>query len=350
MRYGLLLLAEHNPDRLLHLVTYAEENGFEHLWYADEKFFRDPYSGLTFLSQHTSQIKLGTCVTDPYTRHPAITAMAMATTDEYASGRGVLGIGAGFSGLEAMGIERANVVTKLREAIELIKLLWKGGTVTFEGRTTTFRNGALNFKARSDIPIAIASAGRQILRLAGEVADIVLLGDLASPDVINNALLEVQTGASKSNRTLSDIYIATRVNLIISNDIKAAHDLMRPWITGDLWGVYPNWKTMFTYRPEWESLLQPLQEFIDDYGGRPRNVADFAMVEKYNALATDAMVEDKALVGNVSDIVEQIVRISQTGVQEVTLYPLPLPDQSIEEILTIFVEDIKPQVEKRLQK
>jgi hypothetical protein len=74
------------------------------------------------------------------------------------------------------------------------------------------------------------------------------------------------------------------------------------------------------------------------------------MVEKYNALVTDAMVEDKALVGNVSDIVEQIVRISQTGVQEVTLYPLPLPDQSIEEILTIFVEDIKPQVEKRLQK
>lgn len=350
MRYGLLLLAEHNPDRLLRLAMCAEDNGFEHIWYADEKFFRDPYAGLTFLSQHTSQIKLGTCVTDPYTRHPAITAMAMATTDEYAGGRGVLGIGAGFSGLEAMGIERTNVVTKLREAIELIKLLWKGGTVTYEGKTTTFRNGALNFKARSDIPIAIASAGRQILRLAGEVADIALLGDLASPNVINNALLEVQTGARKSNRSLSDIYIGTRVNLIVSKDIKAAHDLMRPWITGDLWGVYPNWKTMFTYRPEWESLLQPLQEFIDDYGGRPRNVADFAMVEKYNALVTDAMVEDKALVGNVSDIVEQIVRISQTGVQEVTLYPLPLPDQSIEEILTIFVEDIKPQVEKRLQK
>ena len=349
MRYGLLLLAEHSPDRLLRLVRCAEDNDFEHVWYADEKFFRDPYSGLTFLSQHTSRIKLGTCVTDPYTRHPAITAMSMATTDEYAAGRGVLGIGAGFSGLEAMGIERTNVVTKLREAIELIKLLWKGGTVNYEGKTTTFRNGALNFNARADIPIAIASAGRQILRLAGEVADIVLLGDLASPDVISKALLEVQTGVIKSKRTLPDIYIGTRVNMIVSNDKKAAHDLMRPWITGDLWGVYPNWQTMFTYRPEWDQLLLPLQEFIEEYGGRPRNVADFAMVEKYNGLVTDAMVEDKALVGNVTDIVEQIIKISETGIQEVTIYPLPLPNQNIEEILSIFVEEIKPQVERRMR-
>ncbi len=349
MQFGLLLLAEHEPDRLLRLAKSVEDNGFEHIWYADEKFFRDPYAGLTFLSQHTSRIKLGTCVTDPYTRHPAITAMAMATTDEYAGGRGVLGIGVGFSGLEAMGIERTSVITKLREAVELIKLLWKGGLVTYEGKTTTFQNGALNFKARPNIPIAIASAGRQVLRLAGEVADIVLLGDLASPEVINKALVEVRTGATKSGRTLSDLFIGTRVNLIVSTDIKAAHDLMRPWITGDLWGVYPNWTTMFTYRPEWDGLLQPLQKFIEEYGGRPRNVADFAMVEKYNALVTDVMVEDKALVGSVPDVVNQIVRISQTGVQEITIYPLPLPDQSIEEVLSIFVEEIKPRVEKRLR-
>jgi len=349
MRYGLLLLGEHASDRLLRLARLAEENDFQHIWYADEKFYRDPYASLTYLSQHTSRIKLGTCVTDPYTRHPAITAMAMATMDEYASGRGVLGIGVGFSGLEAMGIERARVVTKLRESIELIRRLWAGESLTYDGETVSFSNGELNFKVRSNIPIAIASAGRQILRLAGDVADEVILGDLASPEVINKAIKEVERGAGNANRSLTDVYLITRVNLIISDDVKAASDMMRPWITGDLWGVYPKWKSMFTYQPEWDELLHPLREFIDEYGGRPRNVSDFAMITKYNELVTDEMVRDKALVGNVTNVVDQIMEISKTGIQEITIYPLPLPNQDIEEVLAIFVNEVIPQVKRRLQ-
>lgn len=348
MRYGLLLLGEHAPDRLRRLARTAETNDFEHLWYADEKFFRDPYASLAFVSQHTERIKLGTCVTDPYTRHPAITAMAMATTDEYSEGRGVLGIGAGFSGLQAMSIPRDQPVTALREAIELIRELWAGSTVTYEGKTVSFQEGELNFPARSDIPVAIASAGRQILRLAGEVADKVMLGDLASADVIHKALEEVRAGASKAGRLLSDIYLITRVNLIVSDDVKAGSDLMRPWVTGDLWGVYPNWKTMFTYRPEWDEQLAPFKVFIEDYGGRPRNVGDFTLIAQYNDLVTDNMVRDKALVGSADDIVRQIVEIAGTGINEITIYPLTMPGQDIETVLDSFSRDIKPRVDKEL--
>jgi 5,10-methylenetetrahydromethanopterin reductase len=78
MQYGLLLLGEHEPHRLLTLARFAEAHNFENLWVGDEKFFRDPYVSLTYLAQHTERISLGTCVTDPYTRHPALTAMAMA--------------------------------------------------------------------------------------------------------------------------------------------------------------------------------------------------------------------------------------------------------------------------------
>src|SRR5512139_1708348 len=145
MHFGLLLLGEYPPDRLKKLAQAAEEHHFEHLWYADEKFFRDPYASLTYISQHTARIRLGPCVTDPFTRHPAITAMAMATLDEIAAGRGVLGIGAGFSGLEALGIQRQKTVLALREAIQLIRQLWAGGTLDYEGETVSFRSGALNF-------------------------------------------------------------------------------------------------------------------------------------------------------------------------------------------------------------
>jgi 5,10-methylenetetrahydromethanopterin reductase len=345
MRFGLLLLGEHPPERLKRLAQLAEEHDFEHLWYADEKFFRDPYASLAYLSQHTARIQLGPCVTDPFTRHPAITAMAMATLDELTGGRGVLGIGAGFSGVEAMGIHRQKVVRTLREAIELIRQLWAGGTVTFQGETVAFHSGALNFPSRPDIPILVASAGPQILRLAGEIADAVMLGDLASPTAIRKALDFTAEGAKRAGRTTDALYRITRLNLILSDDLEAACELMRPWITGDLWHTYPRWDSMMTYRPEWEEELRPLRDFIEGYGGKPRNVDDFKMVAEYNRLITTEMVREKALVGSADQIVAQIDEIASAGVQQIALYPLPPEGQDIESVLAAFFERVMPRVQ-----
>jgi 5,10-methylenetetrahydromethanopterin reductase len=348
MRFGLLLLGEHPPDRLKRLALLAEEHDFEHLWYADEKFFRDPYASLAFLSQYTTRIQLGPCVTDPFTRHPAITAMAMATLDELAGGRGVLGIGAGFSGVEAMGIHRQKLVRTLREAIELIRQLWAGGTVTYQGETVSFHSGELNFSSRPDIPILVASAGPQVLRLAGELADAVMLGDLASPAAIRKALAYVAEGARHGGRAAESLYRITRLNLILSNDLEAGCELMRPWITGDLWHTYPRWDSMMTYRPEWEEELRPLREFIESYGGKPRNVDDFKLVAEYNRLITTEMVREKALVGSADQIVAQIEEIAGAGIQEITLYPLHLAGQDIESVLAAFFERVMPRVQSVL--
>src|ERR1700761_3094700 len=76
----------------------AEEAGYDGLWHADERFFRDCWAGLTVAALSTSRIRLGICVTDPYVRHPALTATAFATVDEISGGRAVLGLGAGISG------------------------------------------------------------------------------------------------------------------------------------------------------------------------------------------------------------------------------------------------------------
>ena len=344
MHYGLLLLGEYPPERLKKLAQAAEAHDFEHFWYADEKFFRDPYTSLAYISQHTSRIRLGPCVTDPFTRHPAITAMAMATLDEVAQGRGVLGIGAGFSGLEAMGIQRQKTVLALREAIQLIRRLWAGGTVTFTGETLSFDSGELNFTARSDIPILVASAGPQILRLAGEMADAVMLGDLASPDAIRKALSFVAEGAIRAGRSADDLHRIVRLNLILSNDMEPACDLMRPWITGELWHTYPRWDSLMTYQPDRDEKLRPLREFIEHYGGKPRNVDDFKLITEYNRLITTEMVREKALVGSADQVVAQIQEIAEAGIQEIALYPLPLDGQDVESVLDAFFEQVMPGI------
>jgi 5,10-methylenetetrahydromethanopterin reductase len=345
MRYGLLLLGEHTPDRLLNLARWAEAHDFENLWCSDEKFFHDPYVSLTYLAQHTERIQLGVCVTDPYTRHPALTAMAMGTLDEFTGGRAVLGLGAGSSGLHAMGIPLSRPVAALREAITLIRRLWAGETVTMQGEVVAFHGGELNFKARPGIPILIASSGRQILRLAGEVADSIMLGDLASARVIAPALAEVRRGAERSGRSLAGVPLIARANLILSDDPALARAPMRPWIAVGLWHLYPRWDSAFNYSPEWDERFKDMRAFIERHGGKPRNVGDFTLIAEYADLIPDDLVHDAALVGTPDEVARQIVEIAATGATRITLYPMPLEGQTIESVLEQFVREVLPAVE-----
>src|SRR5215472_1719211 len=73
----------------------VEELGYGHLWVADERLMRNVYACLTVAALNTHRIGLGTAVTNPYTRSPALTAAAIATVDELAGGRVILGLGAG---------------------------------------------------------------------------------------------------------------------------------------------------------------------------------------------------------------------------------------------------------------
>ncbi len=72
---GLLLLPTYPPSHLAALAQLAEHTGYDVLWLADERFFREVYASLTLCALRTERIKLGPCVTDPYSRHPALTAM-----------------------------------------------------------------------------------------------------------------------------------------------------------------------------------------------------------------------------------------------------------------------------------
>jgi 5,10-methylenetetrahydromethanopterin reductase len=261
----------------------------------------------------------------------------------------VLGIGAGFSGSQAMGLQHTKPIVALREAITLIRRLWAGETVSVQGEMVAFYGGELNFRARRDIPILIASSGRQILRLAGEIADSVMLGDIASARVIAPALAEVQRGADCAGRSLARVPLIARANLILSDDPAAARAPMRPWIAVGLWHTYPKWNYYFNYSPDWEERFRPIKDFIERHGGKPRNVGDYPLIAEYAELIPDDLVRDAALAGTVDEVARQIVEIAATGVTQITLYPMPLEGQTIESVLERFVQEVLTAV-ARLQK
>lgn len=342
MDYGLLLLGEHTPDCAVRLARLVEARGFQDFWFADEKFYRDPYVSLAHIARHTTTIRLGTCVTDPFTRHPAVIAMAAATLDEISAGRAVLGLGAGFSGLESMGVQRGKTVRTLRHAIDAIRRLWAGDTVSVEDEAFILHEAHLDFAARPEIPILLASSSRQVLRLAGEAADEVMLGDLGSCAVVVPALAEVERGAAKAGRSIGGMKRIARLNLVLSEDLEAAREAVRPWILAYLWHAYPDWSRLLDFSPDWEDRLQPLRSFIESRGGKPRNVGDREQVLQFGALLPESLVRRYGMAGRASDVLEQVQEIAACGITQVTLYPTPLPGQTIESVLQEFLERVLP--------
>jgi len=154
------------------LAAEAERLGYRRCWVYDEGLVtRDVYVTLTAVAAATSTIKLGPGITNPFTRHPGVTANAIASLDEYSDGRAFLGIGAGGGlTLGPLAIRRNRPLTAVAEMVDTTRRLWSGATVDLDGRTVQYHAAAIE-SPRPDIEIHLAGRGPRMIELASTVAD-----------------------------------------------------------------------------------------------------------------------------------------------------------------------------------
>lgn len=342
MRMGLLLLGQHTPDELAQLARLSEELGYDYLWYADEKFYRDPYIGLTLIAQNTQRIRLGVCVTDPYSRHPALTAMANASLAEIAPGRVVMGFGAGGSGFPQMGIRQDRPVVAIREGIEIIRRLLAGETVDYQGQVLCFRAGRLEFAIPEPLPIHIGTMSKYNLRLAGEVAEGVMIGGYASAQGIQQSMQHIRDGANRAGRDLRNVEISSRVNLCIAGDRRIALDTVKPMVNLSLWLAYPNFERFFDYdpaHPAWNLSEEHLKVL---------EARDYNQIVPSAHLVPDELVPQRALVGTVDQVAQQVYEIAQIGIKQITIFPMPTANESFANQVQMFADSVMPAVRERL--
>ena len=178
MQFGFTLKPDHTIERTVALTRQAEDAGFDYGWIFDSHvIWRDPYPLLTLMAQATTRLRLGTCVTNPGTREPSVTASTLAVLDELSGGRMDLGIGRGDSARRVLGKPPTTMAT-LEEAITVIKALVEGRTVAFEGTDLE-----LPWSGKWTLPVWVAGYGPMALSMAGRVADGLIL-QLADPDLI----------------------------------------------------------------------------------------------------------------------------------------------------------------------
>ncbi len=197
---GVVLQGVDPPEVFEDTSRRVEALGYDHLWLTDSSLHaRNPYAYLALAARQTSTVSLGTAVTNPLTRHPGVTAAAIATIDDVSGGRAVLGIGPGDRPVEALGFRPARLA-ELRESIGAVRSLLAGAAVDSDSSHFAFRDARLRFDARGDLPVYVSASGPRMLELAGEVADGVIVLCGLFREGIDYAVSHVEAGAARAGR------------------------------------------------------------------------------------------------------------------------------------------------------
>ena len=191
---------EHGPQ-LARLGRLAERHGYGSLWVTERYLQEETFALLGYLAAATGRVELGVGVVNPYTRHPALIAMGAATLDRLAGGRLLLGLGRSGRGVieGALGIPYGAPREVLAGAVATVRSLLDGEQA-----------GGLRLALRpaGRVPIYLAAIGPRALRLAGGVADGVLLNAYVPPGYVRYAVEEVRAGARAAGRDPGAVEVA----------------------------------------------------------------------------------------------------------------------------------------------
>ncbi|TMB84591.1 MAG: TIGR03842 family LLM class F420-dependent oxidoreductase [Chloroflexi bacterium] len=307
MEFGFTLKPEHRFDHEVDLARRAEANGFTHGWLFDSHvLWREPYVLLTLMAQATERLRLGTCVTNPATREPSVTASALAVLDEISGGRMDLGIGRGDSARRVLGKPPTSMAT-LEEAIVVIRDLVEGRAVTYEGTELQ-----LPWSGKWKLPVWVAGYGPMALAMTGRVADGVIL-QLADPDLIRWFVGQVREAEAAAGRPAGSVKVQAAAPAHVGpREIGRERTRWFPALVSnhvvDLVNKYPR-----------EQLPESLTGYISDRTGYDYH--HHAEVGSSNAAFVGDEVTDRfCVLGEPAEHVEKLQELAAAGVDQFNVY------------------------------
>jgi len=326
MQFGFTLKPDHSLERTVALTQQAEAAGFDYGWLFDSHvLWREPYVLLTLMAQATSTMRLGTCVTNPATREPSVTASALAVLNEVSGGRMDLGIGRGDSARRVLGKPPTTMAT-LEEAILVIKALVEGRAIEYEG--TELR---LSWTGRWTLPVWVAGYGPMALTMTGRVADGLIL-QLADPDLIRWFVGQVREAAQAAGRDPKAIQVqAAAAAYVGPRDVGRERTRWFPALVSnhvvDLVNKYPR-----------DQLPASLTGYVRDRSGY--DYLHHAEVGSSNAEFVGDEVTDRfCVLGTADEHVTKLHELAAAGVDQFNVY---LMNGDEEDQLEAYGRDVIP--------
>jgi len=191
-------------ERVIEAAVEAEQRGYETVWLGESGLEPDAFVLATAVLGATRRVRAGPGIASAADRHPVALARGAATLDQLFPGRVVLGIGRGDAEATAAatGLTTREAGPALEDAVRICRPLLRGDRVDHDGRHWSAHVGPAPRRTvpSRPIPLAMAAVGPRTLRLAGELADCVLLNYGAPPEYVPWALERIAEGALASGR------------------------------------------------------------------------------------------------------------------------------------------------------
>lgn len=231
MRVGLCFDGFYSIGEMVDLAQLADKIGMHSIWMSDHLCFRDSLtSSMAFLAK-TEKIIVVPAPVSPYSRNPIITAMALATMDEFAPGRVWATAGTGnAAALAEAGMKVTQPLKTMREYMEVLRKFLSGEAVEFHGETINVNGAKLAFTPSSPMPIYMTAVKDGMLRLSGEVSDGALLSAGCAPKYIARCAAEVRKGAERRDASMKAPDVGGFIATSVSRDPREALDASKSFL------------------------------------------------------------------------------------------------------------------------
>lgn len=344
-RFGLNRFDARSVDAFAADVRRAETLGWDAALQPDSQLRRrDTYVLLAAAARATDRITLGPLLANPVNRHPTVTASSIATIDELAPGRVLLGWGVGDTAVRLAGLKPARVA-ELEASTRLMRALLDGEAVEV-GAARPAR-----LPHHRPVPIWIAAGGPKTLRMAGGVADGVFIRVGTHPANIATAVDAIRAGAKDAGRDPARVRLGAIFHTVLVDDQARALTMAKSMAAG----YYEYSPRLFdppglTWPGPDPDALKRDRQVWPDFHHAPDLEASGRVVDFLSPSAADAF----ALRGAPADIVAQLVTLLRAAPAEfdhVVLHPIPnppTPDAGAQSYLARVAREILPQVRAAL--
>ena len=329
MKLGISIGESLSLSQQIDMARYCEDHGFDSIWVGEGRLSWDAIVPLTLIANATKRVRLATGIIPNKSRIAPLIAVTFRTLDKVAPGRVMLGLGAWWEPLATnVGTPVTKPIRAMREYITVIRELFEGKTVTFQGEFVNVKN--IRFDPIYEevkplnMPIYVGAVGFQMCRLVGQIADGALLDFLVPVEYNHKAVAAIRRGAEESGRSLEQIDRPQLTVVCVNNeDPQEAVNECKYMLTQYI-GQQPH-ITTFSGVPD--DVISAVKSEL----GWP---ATNETVRKAMRHVSDEMVKSVAPCGTVSDVFEKMEEYVAAGTTEPVLVALGDVRRTIEAIAT----------------
>jgi alkanesulfonate monooxygenase SsuD/methylene tetrahydromethanopterin reductase-like flavin-dependent oxidoreductase (luciferase family) len=337
MDFGVCVLPK--PNQCGQDAKLAEECGFTHIWVGDTQMMAgDPYLCLGLIAQQTKRVKLGAGVAVVGTRIAPVTANSIATLNQLAPGRVILGIGTGNSAWRAMGMPPRSL-RELREHVRVVRRLVQGEEVDYqygEARRTIrfFHQGQGFMNTRDAVPIHVAGNAPKAMALAGEIGDGFITSRTNSLEGWQNTWSHVRRGAEQAGKDPATLYttLLTTACLLHSGeryDSPRVKAQAGPWTTLALHALYEKVQNPAAAPEAIRPLFAEYSVFIDQ---QRRLLGDRYYLQLHDGhglylrpeeahFITPEVIRATTMTATPEELIERLHALEAAGVKQVAFLP-----------------------------